>query len=68
VKSATGEKEGGGEMVSQVSKVAAAIIAQLAQELPQLGGGVITQLDFLRRELGGRALGERICSTQDVIE
>ena len=49
-------------------KVAPAILAQLAQELPQLGGGVITQLDFLGRELRSRALGERICSSQNLIE
>jgi hypothetical protein len=63
VKSATGKKERGGEMVCQMPKVATAIIAQLAQKLPQLGGGVITQLDFLRREFGSRALGEWICGT-----
>jgi len=68
VKSAPGEKEGGGEVVCQVSKVATAILAQLAQELPQLRGGVVTQFDFLRREFGSRAFGEWICSTQDVIE
>ena len=68
VKSAPGEKEGGGEVVCQVSKIAAAILAQLAQELPQLGGGEITQLDFLGREFGSRAFGKRICSAQDVIE
>jgi hypothetical protein len=33
-----------------------------------LGRGVITQRDFLRREFGSRALRERICSTQDVVE
>jgi hypothetical protein len=34
VKSAPGEKAGGGEVVCQVSKVATAILGQLAQELP----------------------------------
>ena len=68
VKPATGEKERGGEVVCQVSKVAAAILAQLAQELAQLRSGVVTQLGFLGRELGSRALGEWICGTQDVIE
>lgn len=51
-----------------MSKVAAAILTQLAQELPQLGGSMVMQLDFLRRELGSRALGEWIRSTRDVIE
>jgi hypothetical protein len=51
-------------VVCQVPKVATALLAQLAQELPQLGCGVITQLDFLRREFGSRALGEWICNTQ----
>ena len=68
MKAATGEKERDGEMVCQMSKVAAAILTQLAQELPQLRSGVITQFDFLGREIGSRALGERICSTKDVIE
>ena len=31
-------------------------------------GSVVTQLDFLGREFGSRALGEWICSIQDVIE
>ena len=68
VKPAAGKKEGDGEVVCQVSKVAAAILAQLAQELSQLRGGVVTQLGFLGREFGSRALGERICGAQDVIE
>ena len=34
VKSETGEKESIGEMICQMSKVAAAIVTQLAQELP----------------------------------
>jgi hypothetical protein len=51
-----------------MSKVATAIIAQLAQELPQLRGRMVTQLDFLGREFGSCALGKRICSTQDVID
>jgi hypothetical protein len=38
------------------------------QELPQLRGSVITQLDFLGREFGSCAFGEWICGTQDVIE
>jgi hypothetical protein len=63
VKPATSEKERGGEMVCQVSKVATAILAQLAQELPQLRGSVITQLDLLGRESGNRAFGEWICGT-----
>jgi hypothetical protein len=40
VKSETGEKESSGEMICQMSKVAAAIVTQLAQEL-QLRAGVI---------------------------
>ena len=31
-------------------------------------GSVVTQLGFLGREFGSRALGEWICSIQDVIE
>jgi hypothetical protein len=34
VKSATGEKESSGETICQMSKVAAAIVTQLAQGLP----------------------------------
>ena len=68
MEAATREKEPGGEVVCQVSKVTAAILAQLAQGLPQLRGRVITQLDFLGREFGSRAFGEGICGTQDVIE
>ena len=49
-------------------KVARTIFAQLAQKLSHLGGGVITQLDFLRRESGRRAFGKRICGTQEVIQ
>src|ERR1700752_1735585 len=45
-----------------------AVLAQLAQELPQLRGRVITQLDFLGGEFGSCAFGEWICGTQDVIE
>jgi hypothetical protein len=63
VKSATCKKERCGEVVCQMPKVATAIIAQLAQELPQLRGGVIAQLSLLRREFGSRALGEWICGT-----
>ncbi len=66
VKPAAGVKERYGEMVCQVSKVAATILTQLAQELPRLRSGVIAQCDFLGSEIG--ALGERICSTKDVIE
>jgi hypothetical protein len=51
-----------------VSKVAAALLAQFAQELSQLRRCVVTQLGFLGREFGSRALGERICRAQDVIE
>jgi hypothetical protein len=51
-----------------MSKVAVALLAHLAQELPQLGSGVITQLDFLRRKFGSHALGEWICGIQDVVE
>ena len=68
MKATTGEKERDGKVVCQVSKVTMSILAQLAQELAQLGGSVITQLRFLGRELGCRALGEWICGTQDVIE
>ena len=57
-----------GEVVCQVSKVAAALLAQFAQELSQLRRGVVTQLGFLGREFGSRALGERICGIQDVIK
>jgi hypothetical protein len=49
-------------------KVAAAILAQLAQQLSQLGGGVITQLDVLASELGSLALREWICNIQDMVE
>jgi hypothetical protein len=41
VKSETGEKESSGEMICQMSKVAAAIVTQLAQGLTQLRAGVI---------------------------
>jgi hypothetical protein len=68
VKPATGEEERGGKMICQVSKVAKAILAQFAQELPQLRGSVITQFGFLRREFGSWALGEWICGTKDVTE
>jgi hypothetical protein len=67
VEAATGEKERGGEVICQMSKVATAILAQLAQELPQLRGRVITQLDFLGREFGSCAFGEWICGTEEVI-
>jgi hypothetical protein len=67
VKLATGQKERGGEVVCQVSKVVTAILAQLAQE-PQLRGRVITQLGFLGREFGSRTFDEWICGTHDVIE
>ena len=41
---------------------------QVAQELSQLRRGVVTQLGFLGREFGSRALDERICGAQDVIK
>jgi hypothetical protein len=34
----------------------------------QVRSGLITQLDVLASELGSRAVGQRICSTQHVIE
>src|SRR4029077_12801862 len=68
VKPAAGKKESNGEVVCQVSKVAAALLAQVAQELSQLRRCVVTQLGFLGREFGSWALGERICGAQDVIE
>lgn len=49
-------------------EVAAFILAQFAQQLAQLGRGVVAQLGFLGCEFGSRALGERICGAQDVIE
>ena len=68
VKPAARKKESNGEVVSQVSKVAATALAQFAHELSKLRRCVVTQLGFLGREFGSRALGERICGAQDVIE
>lgn len=54
-KSITIERREQGEMICQMSKVAPAIVTQLAQELPKCRGGVIAYLDVLRRELTSRA-------------
>ena len=58
--SAAGKKEGARQVISQVPKVAAFILAQFAKQLAQLGRGVVTQLGFLGGELGRMALGKRI--------
>ena len=52
VVSATGKEERGGEVISQVAKVALFILAQFAQQLAELGGSVVAQLGFLGGELG----------------
>ena len=59
LKPATGKKERGGKVVCQVSKAVTAILAQLAQEFPQLRGSVIRQLGYLGREFASRSVGER---------
>ena len=52
--SAAGKKEGGRQVISQVAKVAGFILAQFAQQLAQLGRGVVAQLGFLGGELWAR--------------
>jgi hypothetical protein len=68
MEAATGEKERGGEMVCQVSKVAAAILTQRTSQLAELRSGMMAQFDFLRPEFGSCAPSKRICGTQDLIE
>jgi hypothetical protein len=58
--SAVGKKEGGRQVISQVAKVAGFILAQFAQQLAQLGRGVVAQLGFLGGELWGKTLGKGI--------
>ena len=44
----------------QMAKVAAFILAQFAQQLAQLGRGVVAQLGFLGSELWRKKLGKGI--------
>ena len=66
--SAAGKKEGTRQVKSQMPKVAGFILAQFAQQLAELGGGMVAQLGFLGGELGSVAVGKRIGSVEDVIE
>ena len=66
--SAAGKKEGGRQVIRQLAKVAAFILAQFAQQLAELGRGMVAQLGFLGGELGSVAVGKRIGSVEDVIE
>ena len=43
-------------------------MGQFAQQLAELGGGMVAQLGFLGGELGSVAVGKRIGSVEDVIE
>jgi hypothetical protein len=54
--SAAGKKEGARQVISQVAKVAAFILAQFAQQLAELRSGVVAQLGFLRGKLRGLAV------------
>ena len=65
--SAAGKKEGTRQVKSQMPKVAGFILAQFAQQLAELGGGMVAQLGFLGGELGSVS-GKRIGSVEDVIE
>ncbi len=60
VVSAAGKKEGGRQVISQVAKVAAFILAQFAQQLAELGRGVVAQLGFLGGELWCKTLSKGI--------
>ena len=67
--SAAGKKEGTRQVKSQMAKVAAFLLSQFAQQLAQLGRGMVAQLGFLGGELGSVAAGgKRIGSVEDVIE
>ena len=66
--SAAGKKEGARQVISQVAKVAGFILAQFAQQLAQLGRGVVAQLGFLRGELWRKTLGKGIWRIENVIE
>ena len=59
--SAAGKKERRRQVIgSQVAKVAGFILAQFAQQLAQLGRGVVAQLGFLGGELWRKTLGKGI--------
>ena len=47
-------------MIRQVAKIAAFILAQFAQQLAQLGRGVVAQLGFLGGELWRVTVGKGI--------